>query len=84
MSMKAPPLEVTAEQRLESDTLTTVPDDGSAVCPARSMGRRHGVGKDTVPRIWRSRGLKPWRVDTFKLSAAPGFEATGRDVSGCM
>jgi transposase len=40
------------------------------------------VGKDTVARIWRARNLKPWKVDTFKLSNDPDFEAKLIDVVG--
>lgn len=46
------------------------------------MGARHGVSKDTVARIWRARKLRPWRVDTFKLSTDPNFEAKLVDVVG--
>lgn len=65
-----------------SDTLHTVPDDGSTAWSTRTMGERHGVGKDTVARIWRARKLRPWRVDTFKLSNDPDFEAKLVDVVG--
>jgi hypothetical protein len=57
-----------------NDTLHTIPDDESTAWSTRTMGDRHGVGKDTVARIWRARQLRPWRVDTFKLSNDPRFE----------
>ncbi len=50
------------------DTLHTVPDDESSGWSTRTMGERHGVGKDTVARVWRARKLRPWRVEMFKLS----------------
>jgi transposase len=56
------------------DTLHTVPEDGAVAWTTRTLGDRHGVGKDTVARIWRSRGLRPWKVDIFKLSTDPAFE----------
>ena len=56
-----------------NDTLHTVPDDESTAWSTRTMGERHGVGKDTVARIWRARKLRPWRVDTFKLSNDPAL-----------
>ncbi len=65
-----------------ADTLETVPDDGSVCWSTRSMGERHGVGKDTVARIWRARKLRPWRVETFKLSNDPRFEEKLVDVVG--
>ena len=64
------------------DTLHTIPDDESTSWSTRTMGERHGVGKDTVARVWRARKLRPWRVDTFKLSNDPRFEEKLVDVVG--
>src|SRR4051812_13500699 len=58
-------------EAIVDDTLHTVPDDGSPSWSTRTMAERHGVGKDTVARIWQARKLRPWRVDTFKLSNDP-------------
>ena len=67
---------ITARQEaaIVCDTLHTVPEDGSARWSTRTMAARHGVGKDTVARIWNERGLRPWQTDTFKLSTDPDFE----------
>ena len=46
------------------------------------MAARHGIGKDTVARIWRDHELRPWRVDTFKISNDPLFEEKLVDVVG--
>ena len=62
------------------DTLHATPDDGSTHWTTRLMAARHGIGKDTVARIWRDHKLKPWRVETFKLSNDPGFEDKLVDV----
>jgi transposase len=64
------------------DTLHTIPEDESTCWSTRTMGQRHGVGKDTVARIWRARKLRPWRVDTFKLSNDSRFEEKLVDVVG--
>lgn len=64
------------------DTLHENPDDDSTHWTTRLMAQRHRVGKDTVARIWRARRLKPWLVDTFKLSNDPDFEAKLVDVVG--
>jgi transposase len=48
----------------------------------RSMGRAHGVSPATVQRIWAARGLRPHRVQTFKLSNDPKFEQKLVDVVG--
>ena len=69
-------------EAIVDDTLRCVPEDGSVAWSTRSMAARHGVGKDTVARIWRARELRPWRVETFKLSADPDFEAELTDVVG--
>ncbi len=69
-------------EAIVDDTLHTVPDDGSTRWSTRSMAARHGVGKDTVARIWRARNLRPWQVDTFKMSNDPDFEEKLVDVVG--
>ena len=49
----------------------------------RGLWRTAGAwGKDIVARIWRERGLCPWRADVFKLSQDPDFEAKLCDVIG--
>ena len=41
-----------------------------------------GIGKDTVARIWRDHDLKPWKIETFKVSNDPHFEEKLVDVVG--
>ena len=48
----------------------------------RTMAARAGVSPATVQRIWSARGIKPHRVDTFKLSNDPKFEEKLVDVVG--
>jgi hypothetical protein len=48
----------------------------------RSMAKATGVSPATVQRIWSARGLKPHRVETFKLSRDPLFEEKLVDVVG--
>ncbi|MDN5929986.1 MAG: IS630 family transposase [Pseudonocardia sp.] len=48
----------------------------------RSMAAEFGVSPATVQRIWSARGLKPHRVETFKLSNDPQFEGKLVDVVG--
>jgi hypothetical protein len=40
-----------------ADTLHNKPDDGSTHWTTRLMAQRHGIGKDSVARIWRDHGL---------------------------
>jgi transposase len=46
------------------------------------MAKAHGVSPATVQRIWSARGLRPHRVETFKLSTDPRFEEKLVDVVG--
>jgi transposase len=64
------------------DTLHELPDDGSTHWTTRLMAKRFGIGKDTVARIWKDHNLKPWKIDTFKVSNDPDFEAKLVDVVG--
>ena len=79
---RKPQIPASVVEAIVDDTLHSVPEDGSAAWSTRSLAARHGVGKDTVARIWRSRGLRPWRTETFKLSTDPDFEAKLVDVVG--
>jgi transposase len=64
------------------DTLHNSPDDGSTHWTTRMMAKRHGIGKDSVARIWRDHHLKPWKLERFKLSNDPRFEEKLVDVVG--
>ena len=48
----------------------------------RSMAQAHGVSHATVQKIWAARGIKPHRVETFKLSKDPRSEEKLADVVG--
>lgn len=65
-----------------TDTRTTRPDDESTRWSTRTLAEKHGIGKDSVARIWRANRLKPWRIEGFKLSTDPEFEAKVVDVVG--
>jgi transposase len=58
------------------------PADGSTHWSTRSLAARVGIGKDAVAKIWADHNLKPWKVDTFKLSNDPRFEEKLVDVVG--
>jgi transposase len=63
-------------------TLQERPADGSTHWTTRTMAARVGLGKDTVARIWSDHKLKPWKIETFKISNDPDFEAKLVDVVG--
>jgi len=46
------------------------------------MARRTGLSKTTIGKIWKDFGLKPHRVDHFKLSTDPLFIDKLYDVVG--
>jgi DDE superfamily endonuclease len=45
-------------------------------------GESTGVSLSYVQRVWRSHGLQPHRICTFKLSNDPQFAAKVRDIVG--
>ena len=48
----------------------------------RTMAKHVGVSHSAVQRIWSDLGIKPHRVDTFKVSTDPKFEDKLVDVVG--
>ncbi len=65
-------------------TLETTPDDGSTQWSTRSMAAKVGLNQTAVSRIWRTFGLKPHRIEDFKLSTDPQFIDKVRDVVGLV
>lgn len=48
----------------------------------RLMAREVGISEASVRRIWRAHGLKPHRVESFKISRDPNFAAKLEDIVG--
>ncbi len=46
-------------EAIVADTLGSVPDDDSTCWTTSTLAERHGVGKDTVARLWKKRRLRP-------------------------
>jgi len=63
------------------DTLHTKPK-GETHWSCRTMAKHAGVSPATVQRIWHDLGIKPHRMDTFKVSHDPAFEEKLTDVVG--
>jgi transposase len=70
-----------AVERLITLTLEEMPANATH-WSTRSMARRAGMSQTAVSRIWRAFGLRPHRVETFKLSTDPAFVEKVRDVVG--
>lgn len=56
--------------------------NGATHWSTRTMAASAGVSKDTVRRIWNDLGLKPHRLDSFKVSTDPRFTQKLIDVVG--
>ncbi len=72
------------DERIEATivrTLESLPP-GATHWSSREMARVSGLSVSTVQRVWRAFGLKPHRLETFKLSTDPDFVAKVRDVVG--
>src|SRR5262249_13174508 len=63
-------------------TLEEAPPDGATQWSTRSMADRVGLNQTAISRIWRTFGLKPHRIEDFKLSTDPQFIDKVRDVVG--
>jgi transposase len=48
----------------------------------RSLAREVGVSDTTVLRVWQAHGLRPHRVETFKVSRDPKFVEKLEDIVG--
>ncbi len=74
---------ITQEQvrAIVHDTLHTTPK-GQTHWSCRMMAKHAGVSSSTVQRVWHDLGIKPHRLDTFKVSNDPAFEEKLTDVVG--
>ncbi|WP_147201387.1 IS630 family transposase, partial [Pseudonocardia asaccharolytica] len=77
------PRTVTDEQveAVVTATLERTPPDATHWSRA-SMAAESGLSRSTVGRIWKAFGLKPHRVESFKLSTDPQFIDKVRDIVG--
>jgi transposase len=49
---------------------------------SRLMADKLGINHSTVSRLWKAHGLKPHRVETFKVSRDPKFAEKLEDIVG--
>ena len=69
------------EKQLVETTLHAKPT-AATHWSTRTLARHLGMSHMTVHRAWQDHELQPHRVETFKLSTDPNFEAKVRDVVG--
>jgi transposase len=62
-------------------TLQSKPEDATH-WSTRTMAKKQGLSKMAIQRIWKTHGLQPHRVETFKLSRDKHFVEKLRDVVG--
>jgi transposase len=64
-------------------TMTTRQQPSNAThWSTRTMAAVVGISEASVRRIWRAHGLKPHRVETFKISNDPAFAEKLEDIVG--
>jgi transposase len=64
-------------------TLTTRQQPSNAThWSTRTMAAAVGISEASVRRIWRAHGLKPHRVEAFKISNDPAFAEKLEDIVG--
>ena len=68
-------------QAIVEATLRTTPQDATH-WSTRTMAKAQGVSHASVARIWDAHGLKPHRIETFKLSKDKHFVEKLTDVVG--
>jgi transposase len=74
---------ISAEKISEVVAKTTQSTPLNATQWSRStMARVAGVSESSVGRIWRAHGLKPHRMESFKVSNDPEFAAKLEDIVG--
>jgi transposase len=70
----------TIEQIVKKTTTETPP--GRTQWSQTSMAKATGLSESTIGRIWKAHGLKPHRVETFKVSRDPHFADKLEDIVG--
>jgi transposase len=78
---RVPPLSDDIKLAVLKKTASETPSNATHWSRA-SMAEAVGISPSSVGRIWREAGLKPHRLDTFKVSNDPQFEEKVIDVVG--
>ena len=62
------------------DATRRKPKDGSTHWPCRKLAAQLGISRDSVQRIWRRAGLKPYRLERDMTSNHPELERKAADI----
>ena len=79
---RIPPLPKAVVETVVTRTLGEPPPDGVTHWTAPTMAAASGLSVSSVQRIWRTHGLRPHQVRSFKLSSDPNFAAKVEDIVG--
>jgi transposase len=80
-SGRKPSISMRVIRRVVSMT-TRQPPPHATHWSTRTMAAAAGISEASVRRIWRSHGLKPHRVESFKVSNDPEFAEKLEDIVG--
>ena len=78
---RTPSIPASTVEQVISKTTQTAPANATH-WSTRAMAREVGISEASVRRIWRAHGLKPHRVESFKISRDPEFAAKLEDIVG--
>lgn len=78
---RIPPLGADVAERVVGLTLGHPPGEATHWTSAM-MAKASGISVSSVQRIWRAHGLRPHKIEQFKLSNDPQFVGKLRDVVG--
>ena len=78
---RQPKIQAEFRARLIEKTTQSLPANATQ-WSTRLMAREMGISKASVSRIWRAHGLKPHRVEHFKISNDPHFAEKLEDIVG--
>lgn len=78
---RTPSISSSVIEQVIARTTQTVPANATH-WSTRLMAREVGISEASVRRIWHAHGLKPHRVENFKISRDPNFAAKLEDIVG--
>jgi hypothetical protein len=78
---RTPSITASMIEQIIRKTTQTAPNNATH-WSTRTMAREVGISEVSVRRIWRAHGLRPHRIESFKISNAPDSAAKLEDIVG--